>query len=522
VASAEGTLATALRPWEQQLVREAIGRWLIRGAIGGLALVSLVLIIGWVTPWPEAELRPWAVELALPVVLVSLLVALWPIRKPRRAAELDARLGLGDRLATAWAFRHASQSIVDLQRSDAIARLKQRSPEVELRWRPARTEIGALLASGAIAGLLLITPSPQQTVLDRQASEQASVQAASDRLDALRQEAAAAPSLTPEQARQLDELLQQAQAELNRVRTQQEATAILASTQDQINQQLADPNADLRDEALAAMSETLAAEPLARTLADALRQEDAQATSAALKSIQDHADQLSDVQRQALSRALQRASNVGRSDPKSSAALGAAARALGSGDQSQSQSALSDADAALGDAVRSANQQASLRDTTQKLRDLQALLASGAALNGRAADQPTGIGQLTNQPSGLPGSAGTPVAVDAAGGGRLRDPSAGPGSGAGTGGADMADQGSAAAIGVAAENVFVPGREGSGAAYNQDVVDQPFTVRGAPRPYREVLSRYAQSGRDYVDRPDISPAVRDLVKQYFQQLEDGQ
>jgi hypothetical protein len=36
------------------------------------------------------------------------------------------------------------------------------------------------------------------------------------------------------------------------------------------------------------------------------------------------------------------------------------------------------------------------------------------------------------------------------------------------------------------------------------------------------LSQYAQSSRDYVDRPSISPAVRDLVKQYFQQLEEGQ
>ena len=52
----------------------------------------------------------------------------------------------------------------------------------------------------------------------------------------------------------------------------------------------------------------------------------------------------------------------------------------------------------------------------------------------------------------------------------------------------------------------------------------------APRPIRPAhdwkggnyLGQYAASGRDYVDRPDISPAVRDLVKQYFQDLEQGQ
>ena len=35
-------------------------------------------------------------------------------------------------------------------------------------------------------------------------------------------------------------------------------------------------------------------------------------------------------------------------------------------------------------------------------------------------------------------------------------------------------------------------------------------------------NQYAQSSREYVDRPDISPAVRDLVKQYFQDLQSGQ
>ena len=37
-------------PWEHQLTLEAIGRWLIRGAIGASGRGSLVLLVGWVTP----------------------------------------------------------------------------------------------------------------------------------------------------------------------------------------------------------------------------------------------------------------------------------------------------------------------------------------------------------------------------------------------------------------------------------------------------------------------------------------
>jgi hypothetical protein len=510
----EDALVAALRPWERQLILEALRRWSIRGAVGALSAVSLVLVVGWVVPWPEAELRPWAAELALPPLLAALVVGLWPRSHHRRAAALDGRLSFGDRLATAWAYRASYQTVVRLQRADAINRLARCSPRADLQWRPNRIELGVLAATAVLALFLLLVPSPQQAVLDRQAAEQVAVEEAAQRLEVLRQQASTVPSLTPDQARQLDELLRQAQAELNRTRTQQEANAVLARAQDQLGEQLGDPNASLRDEALTAMSETLAAEPRTQALSDALRSEDADATRDAMHAIAAQADQLSDIERQALSRALQRAANVGRSDPRSASALRDAAQAIAS--RQSPDAALSAADAALRDALRSSQAQAALNATAQQLRDLQAQLASGAV------PRPD-LGQAAGERNAASGSAlvaGTPVALDASGAG-LRDPSAGSGAGAGIGAAGLGAQGQAASAAQAAENVFVPGRPGDGPA-DRDLVDQPFTVRGAPRPYRDVLTQYAQTTRDYVERPDISPGVRDMVKQYFQELEEGQ
>jgi hypothetical protein len=266
------------------------------------------------------------------------------------------------------------------------------------------------------------------------------------------------------------------------------------------------------------MSETLAAEPRTQALADALQREDAQATSDALKALGEQADQLSDIERQALSRALQRAANVGRSDPRSSSALRDAAQAVAAGRSPDA--SLSTADTALRDAIQASQAQAALNATAQRLRDLQTQLASGASLRPDSQQSPRGQ-QGSQEGESLP--AGTPVALDASGGSRglLRDASDSPGKGAGTGSAGLAGQGQTPPLGQAAENVFVPGRVGNGPT-DQDLVDQPFTLRGAPRPYRDVISQYAQTTRDYVDRPDISPAVRDLVKQYFQELEEGQ
>jgi len=513
------TLVDALVPWERYLALVSLRMWLLRGGIAAFGLASLVLLIGWVGPVPESNLRLWALDV-LPIPLVgAVIVALWPRRHLRQAAHLDTRLGFGDRLATAWSLRTSDQPIARLQRNDALARLSERLPSKELPWRPPRFEVIALGAAALLTVLLLITPSPQQRVLDQQAADQLAVQQAAQRLASLREAAVASADLTPEQARQLDELLQQTQAELAQTHTQQEASDVLARAQDQLGQQLGDPNADLRDEALAAMSETLASEPQTQPLADALQREDAQAASQAISNIAAQADQLSDVERQSLSRALQRAANVGRADPRTSSALHDAAQALANG--SSPQSALSQADAAMRDSMQASQSQAALNATVRQLRDLQGQLASGQPLTSPDANSSS---QAPTGESALTASSGTPVALDARGSQTLSDPSSGEqGSGAGVSPASSASGGAAAPPDAqAAENVFVPGRASTGAADQQDLVDQPFSVRGAPRPYREVLSQYAQTSRDYVDRPDISPAVRDLVKQYFQDLEQGQ
>ena len=484
-----------------------------------MVLASLVLLVGWIVPEPEEALRPWAFELAVAPLLAAAIVALWPTAHLRRAAELDGRLGFGDRLATAWAFRGSEQPIARLQRANAIDRLRKRPPG--MGWRPSRAEVAAVGASALLVLGLLVVPSPQQAVLDRQAAEDLAVQQASERLDALHQDMSQLASLTPEQERQLNELLQQAQAELSRAHTQQEGTAVLTKLQDQLAQQLADPNADLLDEALAAMSETLAAEPRTQSLGSAIQHEDSRGASDALNDLAAQADQLSDVERQSLSRALQRAANVGRADARSAQALREAAQALAAGNAAQARDALSQADAALRQAIQASQAQSSINQTLQKLRGLQNQLASGKPLPGTDPRSGQDRGVYVGEGSELP--PGTPVALDVGGlnSRTVRDPTAGQGGGAGVGAAG--EQLSAAALerGRSADRVFVPGRIGD-AATEQDLVDQPFTVRGAPRPYRDVLQEYAQSSREYVDRPDISPAVRELVKQYFQQLEEGQ
>src|SRR5215216_709838 len=133
----ERALMLALRPWTRRLMAEAALRWLVRGGIAGLVVASLVLAVGWLTPFSIQQLQPIAFELALPMLLSGLVIGLWPTSRLARAAELDRRLGLKDRLATAWLTRSENAPMAQLQRGDALRQLAHAS---ELRLRVERTE----------------------------------------------------------------------------------------------------------------------------------------------------------------------------------------------------------------------------------------------------------------------------------------------------------------------------------------------------------------------------------------------
>jgi hypothetical protein len=512
-------IRTALRPWAQRLALESIGRWLIRGAIAALVVAILILSIGWLVPRPMLELKSMAQQLALPILVIGLVVGAWPTTMLRRAGELDVRLSLADRLSTAWLARDAPQPMARLQRADALARLGERSPQKDLPFQLRRVELIILAALVAVTAFLWIAPSPMAAVLERQAAEQRAALQAAERVDNLRQDTSLAASLTPEQARQLDELLQRAYTELARAQSERDALSILARTEEQLGQ-LGNPSAADLEEALAAMSETLTQEPTTRSLGETLQRNEPGGAAEAMQALEQRVDQLSDVQRQALSRALQRASNVGRSDPRTAAALREAARAVAANEPSEA--ALEEASAALREALETTRSEAALRATAQRLQDLRANLGSESVPTSLEDLSVLGEGAMPN----TPGMDGDPLAINP-GLGQRGNPAVGePGTDGGlersvtggVGGQQLGQTGQPLAPGTASENVFVPGRVSEGPS-DQEVQQQPFTLRGQPRPYREVLSEYAQSGRDYVDRAAVSSSVRGLVKQYFADLE---
>jgi hypothetical protein len=87
------------------------------------------------------------------------LIGAWPASRLRRAIQLDTRLNLADRLATAWLDRTAATPMADLQRADALRNLQALAPEKTLRYRVGRLELAALAALTILTLALLVTKS---------------------------------------------------------------------------------------------------------------------------------------------------------------------------------------------------------------------------------------------------------------------------------------------------------------------------------------------------------------------------
>jgi hypothetical protein len=196
-----------------------------------------------------------------------------------------------------------------------------------------------------------------------------------------------------------------------------------------------------------------------------------------------------------------------------------AARAVAAGEQADEQ--MQEASSSLEQAMQAAAADAALRAASLRVQDARSEM-SEIAQGLASEEQPmiTDPAQSTFAPGLL---SGTSVPIDAAlrrGGAAsqdLQEPRGERTTGGGVGGAPLT-HGDPQAAAEATESIFIPGRPGDGPSDN-DQVQQPFSVRGAPRPYREVLGQYAQSGRDYIDRAAVPSSVRELVRQYFSDLE---
>lgn len=526
-------------------------------AVAGPALLvagvsaSAWLVVGRFVLLPDVDVVVVAVAIGLALIAVGVAAA---VRIPAgwAAWAADRWLHTRDAFSTAVELRSGGRSLLAQEQTAAAEALAAdvtgwpQGPNVPRR----RLMVGA--AAVLVAVGLAAAPNPQDEVRERRAAEEALVTAEADQLrdeaDELREAG------DPEQDALADEL--DALADQLETGDLDDALDELADARAQLEQQLAEDLAGQRT-ALSGLQQELSREPLADgdSVREQLDQLADEAGAGEHDGDQDLADRL-----QELSDALQ------SGQPEVADALGGAADAVQSGDQAGAAESLGEASDAVGDALDQLGDQEAAQDAAgavdeaqDRLGEAQDQLDQGEtpeALQpgqgegegdgqGEGEGEGQGQGQGEGQGQGQQPGEGQGQGQQPGGGqGQGQGQGQGGAGGGGGGGNPTGDQGQGGANdGGGAPNAGTPGNLDLETVYDPpsgNVDGEDVNVRGDDDgtgdsdtvgsaegqgtrteslvPYLDVLTDYQQRATRTIERPGFPVELRDLVRDYFDQI----
>lgn len=495
-AADEKRLNEALRAWRTRLWAQQILHWTANGAITGIILACLLLLISRFVPWADA--LSWAFGVAAAAVLCSLGAALWFRPSFARTARLvDARLALHDRLSTAWELRDDPAPLPGLQRRDALAQLGRHTPGAAIPLRPRPTHL--VITGTAIIALvlLLLLPNPLDDLLRQQAAFQKHLASEIAAINHIRTVIAKQPDLSAEERALIDQILREVQAELARAQNETQAQQILAQAQAQLNR-LRDAQAASKAQALATASSALQNSTNANLSAagKALASGDLKGLDKALQQLAAQLKNMTQAQRGQLAQQLEQAANqTAASDPQLSAALRQLARAIADNNSQQIAGALKAFENAAARDIASQATSNSIDQASQTLQSVANALASA-----------TDTGNSQN-----PGQSQSP--------GHTQNPGQGQSPGQAQGNSGSSSQGNSGNKPGKNEQVFIPGQTGTGSSSPGGSGNDGTVEPGKSVPYAQVIAQYAQMAHDAIDNSNIPPDLKNLIQDYYNSLE---
>jgi hypothetical protein len=495
-----------------------------------------ILFVGRLVPIQGLTL--WAVS---PTLFWLCAILIYSLLYPRSfadiAQEVDLELSLKERLSTALelnsqdtqSVKSRSSELQKLQQNDALVSIKAINPQnaFPLYWLPRPLIAAACLF---VITLLLITiPNPMDVLLaEREAVEQSTSEQA-QLINELKNEINISNDLAPEEkaelVRQLEELIQQL---TDNPGDREKALADLSRLEENLHRQL-DLNSNLRQatlDAVAAQMQSLA------------QQEDINqlSTTQVLEQFASKLANMGDTEKQILAEKFsQLAAQAAQSgDLALAQALASLSQATLSEDSNVAKQAASDMAAAMEQAQSELFTQSSLQQILNQLQSSSLAIArAGNSSNQIASQEPT-TGNRQGQTSGQGNQPGQGQSGQGQSGGGTKADTLPPGTGTGQARnpENIDTELSTAALG---EQIFIPwerrppegpevnitGQDtGQGQTISREI-QNPSTGMTAKAliPYQYVYTQYMDAAQQAIDRVQIPPEYRDLVRDYFSQLE---
>lgn len=498
-SDAESTrLIETLQAWRRRLWAQQVLGWTENGLIAGILLACLLLLISHFVPWASAFY--WAIGVAIICLLCAIGAALW--YRPsfaRSAHNVDTRLALHDRLATAWELRDASTPISILQRRDALKHLRTHTPAATISLLPGRNRLIAFVIVVIALVLLIFLPNPMNAVLQQQAAFQNRLARQVSAINQVRSTIDNQTSISAQERAKIDKILREVLAQLQKANNEGQAQQALAQAQANLDQ-LRDPQAFNKAQARANASSSLQNSSNAnlREAGKSLAAGDNKGLDASLQKLASQLNSMSSAQRAQLAQQIEQSANQAQQNPQLSSALHQLAKAVADGNTSEVSDAVKALEtAAAQDSANQANS-SSLDKASQALQNAADKLASSTdSGNGQNSTQTQAPGQGQNQ--GQSQSPGQSQGISGQNGQNTTGRQPGKN-----------------------EQVYVPGQVGSGTS-NISVDDSNSTVQsGNPVPYSQVIAQYAQMAHDAIDNSNIPPDLKNLIQGYFNSLEGHQ
>jgi hypothetical protein len=506
-------VVTALRRSD---ARSSVPRFLVHAAVGAAAWVGVVLLVTRLVPFE----RPLQLAfLGVPVMLAVSATA-WLVSRPGPGALMsvaDQRLGLKERLSTAWERRASTGLMDDLLRRDALQHADRAPLTRAFPIRINRREVG-ILAIVALAVLLLaVLPNPMNQLLAQRRADAASQARAAGAVHDVQAKIAANATTVPADPK-VQKILAATEKQIRQAPDPRQALQAISPAEQQL-QQLSDPQTPARTSTAQNLASSLSATKAGKAAGQALTASPAKGAEA-LRQLASQLQSLTPQERAQLAQALATAAQHAQ-DPAMAASLSRASSALAAGDYAAAAAALSDMAGQLDSLQAQQNTDAqvaaginSLEAARQELAaqaDRDAAAASGTASAGAspgasAAGNSNGNGNGSgNGTSNGNGNSGNGSGNGGSGsGGSSGNGNSGSGTGSGQGAKPS-------------EKVFVPGQPVPGQFENDPTPlgpgqDVPLT------PYTQVVQAYGKAALDATDQSLIPGSERDLVREYFSTL----
>jgi chemotaxis protein histidine kinase CheA len=513
-----GSLDGIITELRRAAARARAARYALHGLVAAVAWVAAILVVARLTP---LERRAEVAAIGIPVALVIAGLA-WLFRRPNPAVLLrlaDFRLGLKERLSTAWERRTESGPMDDVQRRDALQQAAGTRLASAFPVRVNRGEASSVAVLAIFSLALALLPNPMDQLLaQRQADKTSQAKAAKAVSDAQKKIADSAKP-TPIDP-QVQKILQDAQAKIREAPTPRKALESITPAEQQL-QKLTDPGTPALSSSAQNLANALSATAAGKSAAQAISSSPAKGA----QSVRDLASQLQNLSpkdREELAKALAKASQQAQNSQMRDS-LSKASSSLQNGDTNAAAQALNGVASQLDSLQQQQNSDQAVASAINGLEAARQELAAqadrdasgqGAQANAGASSSPGASPRAGAGASGSGNGTGTGTGGTGTGTGTG---SGGTGSG-GTGGTGSNGSGTGSGSGAkSTERVYVPGQPVPGQSENDPAPlgpgqDVPLS------PYSQVIQAYQQAALDATDRSLIPGSERDLVRQYFSQL----